>query len=41
MVTLLSGLVVKQEGKLTVGNRIYATIFNQDWTATELAKLES
>ena len=38
---LLSGLVVKQESKLTVGNRIYATIFNQDWTATELAKLES
>lgn len=28
---LLSGLVVKQAGVLTVSNRIYATIFNQDW----------
>ncbi|MEM7756676.1 MAG: ammonium transporter [Cyanobacteria bacterium P01_A01_bin.40] len=28
---LLSGLVVKQAGMLTVSNRIYATIFNQDW----------
>ena len=36
---LLSGLVVKQNGKLTVGNRIYASIFNQDWVAKELAKL--
>ncbi len=36
---LLSGLVVKQDGKLTVGNRIYATIFNQDWATRELAKL--
>lgn len=28
---LLSGLVVKREGRLTVANYIYATIFNQDW----------
>lgn len=37
---LLSGLVVKLDGELTVGNRIYATIFNQDWVARELAKLD-
>ena len=36
----LSGLVVKRDGKLTVGNRIYAAIFNQDWASRELAKLE-
>ena len=38
---LLSGLAIEQDGKLTIGNRIYATIFNQDWAARELAKLES
>lgn len=37
---LLSGLVMKLEGKLIVSNRIYATIFNQDWVARELAKLD-
>ena len=28
---LLSGLIVKQQDKLTVANRIYATIFNHEW----------
>ncbi len=28
---LLSGLVIKQEDMLIVNNRIYSTIFNQDW----------
>ena len=36
---LLSGLVIKKDGRLTVNNRIYATIFNCDWIAKELAKL--
>ena len=36
---LLSGLVVEQDGKLIVNNRIYATIFCQEWIATQLAKL--
>ncbi|HEY9667555.1 MAG TPA: AAA-like domain-containing protein [Coleofasciculaceae cyanobacterium] len=27
----LSGLVVKQQGKLRVSNRIYASVFNQSW----------
>ena len=37
---LLSGLVIKQDGMLTVGNRIYATIFNQDWITRELEQFQ-
>lgn len=33
----LSGLVVKQQGKLSVYNRIYETIFNRAWVDRELA----
>jgi PAS domain S-box-containing protein len=33
---LLSGLVVKQEGQLGVGNRIYEAVFNQEWIDREL-----
>ncbi|MFL9457291.1 MULTISPECIES: AAA-like domain-containing protein [Nostocales] len=36
---LLSGLVVKQQGKLKVKNRIYQEIFNQAWLEKQLAKL--
>jgi WD40 repeat protein len=32
----LSGLVVKQQGKLRIYNRIYASIFDQDWTEQSL-----
>ncbi len=35
----LSGLVVKRGGKLTVNNRIYASIFNQNWVEKALADL--
>ncbi|MBR8834406.1 MAG: AAA-like domain-containing protein [Stigonema ocellatum SAG 48.90 = DSM 106950] len=35
----LSGLVVKQEGKLKVYNRIYECVFNLGWVEKELAKL--
>ncbi|WP_413160499.1 AAA-like domain-containing protein [Capilliphycus salinus ALCB114379] len=35
---LLSGLVVKQQGKLRVYNRIYEAVFNQVWIDKELAK---
>jgi WD40 repeat protein len=35
----LSGLVVKQQGKLKVYNRIYAAVFNQKWVEQELAAL--
>jgi|GEM_PF-308219 len=35
----LSGLVVKQQGKLVVYNRIYASIFNPSWIKQELANL--
>ena len=35
----LSGLVVKREGQLQVYNRIYATVFNQNWTDGALASL--
>ncbi|MEA5468955.1 cation:proton antiporter [Spirulina sp. 06S082] len=35
----LSGLVVEREGKLQVYNRIYAAIFNLDWTTQTLAQL--
>jgi WD40 repeat protein len=35
----LSGLVIKQAGKLTVSNRIYAAIFNQNWVEKALCDL--
>ncbi|MBE9183373.1 AAA-like domain-containing protein [Microcoleus sp. LEGE 07076] len=35
----LSGLVVKRGGKLTVNNRIYAAIFNQNWVEKALCDL--
>ncbi|MEG5058091.1 AAA-like domain-containing protein [Microcoleus sp. A2-C5] len=35
----LSGLVVKRGGKLTVSNRIYAAIFNQNWVEKALGDL--
>nr|MDZ8289005.1 AAA-like domain-containing protein [Nostoc sp. ChiSLP01] len=35
----LSGLVVKQQVKLKVYNRIYQSVFNLNWVETELAKL--
>ena len=35
----LSGLVVKRGGKLTVNNRIYAAIFNQNWVEKALSDL--
>lgn len=36
---LLSGLVVKKEGKLMVKNKIYASVFNQDWVEKALLEL--
>ncbi|NEP12977.1 MAG: hypothetical protein F6K14_22785 [Symploca sp. SIO2C1] len=36
---LLSGLVVKQEGKLRVSNRIYREVFDHNWVENELGKL--
>ncbi|MCL1474253.1 AAA-like domain-containing protein [Argonema antarcticum] len=36
---LLSGLVVKQQGKLISANRIYASVFNQNWVESVLANL--
>ncbi|HEY9602462.1 MAG TPA: GUN4 domain-containing protein [Allocoleopsis sp.] len=35
----LSGLVVKQQGKLKVYNRIYASVFNSTWIEITLGKL--
>ncbi|NJK69364.1 MAG: hypothetical protein HC941_25110 [Microcoleus sp. SU_5_3] len=35
----LSGLVVKQEGQLSVYNRIYQTVFDRAWVDRELASL--
>jgi WD40 repeat protein/O-acetyl-ADP-ribose deacetylase (regulator of RNase III) len=35
----LSGLVVKQQGKLRVYNRIYGSIFNQNWVENALAEV--
>jgi WD40 repeat protein len=35
----LSGLVVKQHGKLRVYNHIYEAVFNQSWVNQQLAKL--
>ena len=38
---LLSGLVVKQEEKLQVANRIYATVFNPNWIEQTIEQLNS
>jgi GAF domain-containing protein len=35
----LSGLVVRQQGKLRVNNRIYASVFNQNWVEKVLEDL--
>ncbi|MEG4284617.1 AAA-like domain-containing protein [Microcoleus sp. A006_D1] len=35
---LLSGLIVKDRGKLRVFNQIYASVFNREWIQQELAK---
>jgi O-acetyl-ADP-ribose deacetylase (regulator of RNase III) len=35
----LTGLVVRQEGKLIVSNRIYQAVFNLNWVEKELANL--
>ena len=35
----LSGLVIEQQGKLRVYNRIYGAVFNQDWVDQALADL--
>lgn len=35
----LSGLVVKQQGKLRIYNRIYASVFNQSWVDEVLAEV--
>ncbi|MEG4805915.1 AAA-like domain-containing protein [Microcoleus sp. F8-D3] len=35
----LSGLVVQQQGKLKVYNRIYAEVFNLEWVEKQLGKL--
>ncbi len=35
----LSGLVVRQQGRLRVANRIYQEVFNQNWVEKELASL--
>ncbi|MEA5572496.1 AAA-like domain-containing protein [Calothrix sp. UHCC 0171] len=35
----LSGLVVKQQGKIRVYNRIYESIFNRDWVDKQLENL--
>ncbi len=36
----LSGVVLKKQSKLAVFNKIYQTIFNQDWVEEQLANLE-
>ena len=38
MELLLSGLIVKDQGKLRVYNPIYASVFNRKWIQQELAK---
>ena len=35
----LSGIAVKQQGKLRVYNRVYEAIFNREWVQKELAQL--
>jgi len=37
----LSGLVVKQQGKLSVYNRIYASVFNRNWLNKALVDLHA
>jgi hypothetical protein len=37
----LTGLVVKQLGKLRVYNRIYASVFNESWVESELPQLST
>ncbi len=37
---ILSGLVAQRDRKLSINNRIYAHVFNTDWVAQVLAKLE-
>jgi WD40 repeat protein len=39
MELLLSGLVIKRDGKLTVRNPIYAAVFNKDWVDEQLENL--
>jgi len=39
MELLLSGLVVKSEGKVRVRNPIYAAVFNCDWVSKQLSNL--
>nr|RNJ67163.1 MAG: hypothetical protein EDM05_22080 [Leptolyngbya sp. IPPAS B-1204] len=36
---LLSGLVVKEQGRLQVRNRIYQAVFNSNWVEQQLAQL--
>ncbi|MGE5659449.1 MAG: AAA-like domain-containing protein [Actinomycetota bacterium] len=36
---ILSGLAIKNKGKLKIKNAIYREIFNQDWVEKQLAKL--
>jgi hypothetical protein len=38
---LLSGLVNKRRGQLTVYNRIYGEVFNLNWVSRELSRLQS
>jgi WD40 repeat protein len=39
MELLLSGLVIKRDGKLTIRNPIYAAVFNKDWVNEQLENL--
>lgn len=41
MALRLSGLLVKQVGKLRVSNRIYSTVFNSDWVVRALTDLQA
>ncbi|MDM8567785.1 AAA-like domain-containing protein [Candidatus Halobeggiatoa sp. HSG11] len=36
----LSGLVVRQQGRLSVYNKVYALVFDQDWVDKTLAELQ-
>ena len=38
---MLSGLVVKENGKITVSNRIYAVVFNDHWVEQQLSELHT
>ncbi|MGF1479137.1 MAG: hypothetical protein ACFB4I_06565 [Cyanophyceae cyanobacterium] len=37
---LISGLVIKQQGKLTVAKPIYASVFNQNWVEKQQKQLQ-